>query len=98
MVRAIRFNYSSAGPEPGAFQNNLGAIPYEEFIIACALPVLPDGVGDIGGNVDLQFTVRHLQNLPIEGDDRIRRCFISRVSRFPGIHRPPKTESMGLPS
>jgi len=55
MPPADLFALGAVRPKPGRVENDLGAVVAHEPIIAGHLPVLHDGVGDIGRDVDLDI-------------------------------------------
>ena len=76
----------TARPEPARLEKNLGPCVEEEVYILGGLPVLPDRVGNVGGNVLFLLAAKDIDNLAVWINNLLRRRLRTGVRRFPGIH------------
>ena len=56
-------------------------------VVAGGLPVLPDGVGDVGADVLLLPAAQDLDRPAVGVDDLLGRRLVAGVGRFPGVER-----------
>src|SRR5262245_9099089 len=76
----------AAGPKPGRFDENFGpSVQQEVYILGC-LPVLPDRVRNVGGNVLFLLAAKDIDNLAVWINNLLRRRLRTAVRGFPGIH------------
>ena len=73
----------TARPEPARLEKNLGPCVEEEVYILGGLPVLPDRVGNVGGNVLFLLAAKDIDNLAVWINNLLRRRLRTGVRQIP---------------
>src|SRR5512140_2494362 len=68
----ITLRLGTARPEPTRLEENLGPRVEEEVYILGCLPVLPDRVRNVCGNVLLLLPAKDIDDLPVRTNDPLR--------------------------
>ena len=76
----------TTGPESRGFQENFRAGVDHEEVVACRLPVLPDRIGDVGGDMLLLRPAEHLDQVTIGADELLGGGLFAGIGRLPGVH------------
>jgi len=86
----------AAGPEAACFQQYFGAGLEQEIVVTCCMPVLPDGICDVGADMLLLPAAQHRDDLAV-GADYLLRCHLrARPCTFPGVKRATPPHSRGF--
>ena len=79
----VPLRLGAAGPEPPRLEENLGPGVEEELYILGCLPVLPDRVGDVGGNVLFLLAAKDIDDLAVWIDNLLRRRLRTGIGATP---------------
>ncbi len=96
VIAAVGFQRRPAGPEARRLQQDLGARRAQKRGIAGRLPVVPDGVGDVGADVLLVGAAADRDDPSIRHGHIRRRYLLAGVCRFPGVERAAIAQPRGL--
>src|SRR5215469_12832182 len=83
---AIPFRLGTARPEPPRLEENLGPCLEEEVYILSCLPVLPDRICDVCGNVLFLLPAKDIDDPAVGTNNLLRRRLHTSVRRLPGVH------------
>src|SRR5262249_18205563 len=68
----VRLPLSATGPEPARLEEDFCTGIEEESFVAGCLPVLPDRIGDVCGDVLLLLAAEHIDDMTIRTDNLLR--------------------------
>ena len=82
----VPLRLGAARPKPARLEENLGPCVEEEVYILGCLPVLPDRVRDVCGNVLFLLAAKDIDNLAVRTNNLLRRRLRTGIRRLPGVH------------
>ena len=82
----VPLRLGTARPEPARLEENLGPCVEEEVYILGCLPVLPDRVRNVCGNVLFLLAAKDIDNLAVWINNLLRRRLRTGIRQFPGVH------------
>src|SRR5215831_19305448 len=86
VAATVPLRLGSARPEPARLEENLGSCLEEDVYILGCLPVLPDRVRDVCGNVLFLLPAKDIDDLAVRTNNLLRRRLRTGIRRLPGIH------------
>src|SRR5476649_1223289 len=96
MAVTVGLRLNATGPEPARLEQDLRAGVAKERFISGGLPVLPDGVGDVGTDVLLLLSAENIDDQTVRADRVFGRDFRTVTGRLPGIECAAPTQAGGL--
>ena len=88
VASAIGLGTCATGPESRGFQEDFRTGIDHEAVVPCRLPVLPDRIGDVGGDMLLLRPAEHLDQVTVGADELLRGGLFAGIGRLPGVHGP----------